>query len=125
MRRIRIDISLGIAAVSLIGLAGTAVAKDNDPPKITSPKKIEGKEIKEGSISFAISDALSGIKEYKGYLNGHWVLFEFDYKSKRITHWFSTDDFALAGRNELKLVVTDNVGNSAIFETYFFRSPTP
>lgn len=106
-------------------LGGFKLAKDNDAPKITSPKKIEGKTIKDGNLSFVISDALSGIKEYKGYLNGHWVLFEYDYKSRRITHWFSTDDFAVDGRNELKLVVTDNVGNSAIFETYFFRSQTP
>jgi C4-type Zn-finger protein len=26
------------------------------------------------------------------------------------------------GQNNLKVVVTDNVGNSAIFETQFFRS---
>ena len=26
------------------------------------------------------------------------------------------------GKNELKLIVTDHVGNSAIFETTFFRS---
>ncbi|MBD3582781.1 M23 family metallopeptidase [Flavobacterium selenitireducens] len=101
------------------------LAKDVDAPKITSPKKIEGKLVKEGSISFTISDALSGIKDYKGYLNGKWVLFEFDYKSRRITHWFSTSDHAVDGRNDLKLVVTDNVGNSAIFETYFLRSQTP
>ncbi|RZJ73655.1 M23 family metallopeptidase [Flavobacterium sp.] len=106
-------------------LGGFKLAKDVDAPKITSVKKIEGKTLNDANISFAISDALSGIREYKGYLNGHWVLFEFDYKSKRITHWFSTDDFLVDGRNELKLVVTDNVGNSAIFETYFLRSKTP
>jgi len=106
-------------------MGGFKLAKDDVAPKIASPKKIEGKVVKEGNISFVISDALSGIREYKGYLNGKWVLFEFDYKSRRITHWFSTSDFAVDGRNELKLVVTDNVGNSAIFETYFFRSQTP
>ncbi|RZJ67764.1 MAG: M23 family metallopeptidase [Flavobacterium sp.] len=106
-------------------LGGFKLAKDTEAPKITIAKKIEGKPLKDGYVSAFISDGLSGIKEYKGYLNGHWVLFEFDYKSKRITHWFSSDDFVVDGRNELKLVVTDNVGNSAIFETYFFRSKTP
>lgn len=106
-------------------MGGFKLAKDTEAPKITLAKKIEGKVVKEGYISAFISDGLSGIKEYKGYLNGHWVLFEFDYKSRRLSHWFSTDDFVLDGRNELKLVVTDNVGNSAIFETYFFRTNTP
>ena len=41
MRRIRIDISLGIAAVSLIGLAGTAVAKDNDPPRFKAEIQLQ------------------------------------------------------------------------------------
>jgi hypothetical protein len=34
MRRIRNEISFGIAAVSLIGLANPAAAKDNDPPRL-------------------------------------------------------------------------------------------
>jgi hypothetical protein len=31
----------------------------------------------------------------------------------------------LEGANKLKVVVSDNVGNSTIFETQFFRSQTP
>jgi hypothetical protein len=54
-------------------------------------------------------------------LNGKFILFEFDYKSRRIMHDFN-DGIVQNGRNELKVVVTDNVGNSAIFETHFFKS---
>ena len=39
----------------------------------------------------------------------------------RLTHDFN-DGVVVNGRNELKVVVTDNAGNSAIFETYFFRN---
>jgi hypothetical protein len=39
----------------------------------------------------------------------------------KITHNFS-DDLVAEGANDLKLVVTDNVGNSTTFETHFFRS---
>jgi C4-type Zn-finger protein len=28
----------------------------------------------------------------------------------------------MEGKNDLKIVITDNVGNSTIFETQFFRS---
>jgi hypothetical protein len=64
---------------------------------------------------------LSGIKSYNGYINGDWVLFEYDNKTRRITHKF--EDARLAeGANDLKIEVIDNVGNSAIFETQFFRS---
>jgi hypothetical protein len=69
----------------------------------------------------SISDSLSGIKAYNGFLNGKWVLFEYDYKTKRLTHFFDKD-YLNDGRNDLKVVVSDNVGNSTIFETYFFRN---
>ncbi|URC12931.1 M23 family metallopeptidase [Flavobacterium sp. B183] len=72
-------------------------------------------------IEFIINDASSGIKSYNGYLNGNWILFEYESKSRKITHTF--DDTLLAeGANDLKIEVIDNVGNSAIFETHFFRS---
>jgi hypothetical protein len=38
--------------------------------------------------STLINDTGSGIKSYDGYLNGNWILFEYD-KTRRITHNFS------------------------------------
>jgi murein DD-endopeptidase MepM/ murein hydrolase activator NlpD len=96
--------------------------KDGKPPKVKSEKNIGGKWISNlNEINFTISDQLSGIKSYDGYLNGKWILFEYEPKTKKITHRFS-DGIVLDGKNDLKLVVTDNVGNSTIFETHFFRS---
>ena len=42
-------------------------------------------------------------------------------KTKKITHTFD-DTIVAEGANDLKIEVIDNVGNSAIFETHFFRS---
>ena len=98
------------------------LAKDTSAPKITIAKSIEGKSLtKQNKIQLTISDALSGIKSYNGYLNGKWVLFEYDNKTKKITHYFD-DGIVAEGKNVLKVVVTDNVGNSTIFETHFFRN---
>ena len=72
-------------------------------------------------IKITIIDELSGIKSYDGYLNGNWILFEYDYKTKKMFHNFN-DGIVTEGKNDLKVVVTDNVGNSTIFETQFFRS---
>ena len=99
-----------------------SLIKDTVAPSIKIAKSIEGKWISDKkSIEFTISDALSGIKTYDGYLNGNWILFEYDYKTKKIVHYFE-DGIVVEGPNNLKVVVTDNVGNSAIFETQFFRS---
>ncbi len=95
---------------------------DTIAPVIKIAKPIEGKWISDmKTIQFTISDSSSGIKSYNGFLNGDWVLFEYDNKTRKITHKF--DDTLLAeGANDLKIEVIDNVGNSAIFETHFFRS---
>lgn len=98
------------------------LAKDTIAPKITIAKSIEGKWItNQKSVQLTISDNLSGIKSYRGYINEKWVLFEYDYKSKKITHLFDYT-LLLEGKNDLKVIVSDNLGNSAIFETHFFRS---
>lgn len=99
--------------------------KDSISPKITSVNFQEGKWLsKQNDLQFEITDDLSGIKTYTGYLNGKWILFDYDYKTNKITHDFS-DNVVIEGRNELKIVVTDNVGNSTIFESHFFRSQQP
>ncbi|MGL2966401.1 M23 family metallopeptidase [Flavobacterium sp. XGLA_31] len=99
--------------------------KDGMPPKIKIDKKVGGKWISNlNELQFTISDDLSGIKTYDGYLNGNWILLEYDPKTKKLIHHFS-DGIVAEGKNDLKVVVTDNVGNSTIFETQFFRSQKP
>jgi murein DD-endopeptidase MepM/ murein hydrolase activator NlpD len=99
--------------------------KDVIAPQIKPVNFQEGKWLsKQNDLQFTISDDLSGIKSYNGYLNGKWILFDYDYKSKKIVHDFS-DNIVIEGRNELKIVVVDNVGNSTIFESHFFRSQKP
>lgn len=96
--------------------------RDGTPPKIKADKSVGGKWVTNLSqLKFTVSDALSGIKSYEGYLNGNWILFEYEPKTNKLIHRFS-DGIVAEGKNDLKVVVTDNVGNSTIFETQFFRS---
>lgn len=99
-----------------------ALVADTIAPKITMAVPVEGKWISEQkTIQLSIYDEVSGIKSYNGYLNGKWVLFEYDNKTRKLTHYF-TDGIVAEGANDLKVVVIDNVGNSTTFETRFFRS---
>lgn len=98
------------------------LATDTTAPTISIAKAVEGRWISnEKKIQLSISDSGSGIKSYNGYLNGKWILFEYDYKTRKITHYFS-DGIVAEGANDLKVIVTDQVGNTATFETRFFRS---
>ncbi len=103
-------------------LGNYTLAIDNTAPTISITKPIEGKWISnQKTLQFLINDTGSGIKSYDGYLNGKWILFEYDNKTKKITHNFD-DGIVSEGTNDLKLVVKDNVGNITTFDTQFFRS---
>lgn len=96
------------------------LAKDITKPKITIPKANQGKVGTNKTIDFYISDDLSGINNYNGYLNGKWILFEYEPKLKKITYVMNQND-VIVGENVLKVSVSDNVGNSTIFEAKFFK----
>ena len=67
-----------------------------------------------------ITDDLSGISKYRATVNGKWILMEYDYKTNTLTHDFN-DNVVTDTENNLKIIVTDNVGNSSTFEATFYR----
>jgi len=71
-------------------------------------------------LKVKISDEISGIKNYRATINDQWVLMEYDAKSQTLTHDFN-DEVITDIKNNLKIIVTDNVGNSSTFETTFYR----
>lgn len=97
------------------------LAQDVTPPRIYNVNFVEGKTLKEQkTISVSVTDLHSDIDTYNGYLNGKWILLEYDYKTKKLVHNLD-DNICVQGRNDLKIVVTDNLQNSTTFESYFFR----
>jgi len=97
------------------------LARDSVAPKI-SPSNFRPNQwlSKFKFIKINISDDFSGIKSYKGTINGQWALFEYEPKRKLLTYDFSDKVFDQA-KHELELVVEDNVGNKSIYKTIFFR----
>ena len=71
-------------------------------------------------LKVKIEDELSGISKYRATVNGKWILMEYDYKTNTLVHDFN-DNVIKDTKNELKIIVTDNVGNSSTFEAIFFR----
>ncbi|MEO4004589.1 M23 family metallopeptidase [Flavobacterium sp. CAU 1735] len=99
--------------------------QDSVGPRIYKPNFATGSTIdKLDTISVHIQDDLSGIKEYNGYLNGKWILMKYDYKTKLLVHDLN-DMIYDDGRNDLKIIVSDNIGNSTTFETHFFKTLKP
>lgn len=97
------------------------LAQDTAPPRIYNVNFVEGKKLTDQkTISVSVTDLHSDIDTYNGYLNGKWILMEYDYKTKKLTHNLD-DKIYVEGRNDLKIVVTDNLQNSTTFESYFLK----
>jgi Peptidase family M23 len=96
---------------------------DNEPPNI-SPVVFDDDMRKKNTMSFRITDnfGIGGSADgmtYKGYVDGQWVLFEYDRKKDRLTHTF--DGHIGAGEHSLRMVVKDDRDNEAVFEGIFIR----
>lgn len=61
-----------------------------------------------------VTDDLSGVKSYKGTLDGKFVLFEYDAKTNTLACTYDPERMN-KGSQELKLTVTDGAGNSSVF----------
>ena len=71
-------------------------------------------------LKVKISDGITGIKNYRATLNDRWILMEYDTKTETLTHDFN-DGVVTDTKNNLKIIVTDNVGSSSTFESIFYR----
>jgi hypothetical protein len=99
-----------------------AVAVDTVLPEIVPLNITENKDMsRESKISFKIKDELTGIDNYNGYINGQWVLFQYDAKNDLIFYEFD-EYIPIADTYVLKLIVTDRKKNTAV-KTISFKKP--
>ena len=71
------------------------------------------------TLKVLISDDQSGIKDYRPTLNGHWILMEYDLKSKMLTYHF--DKYLKKGKNTFQLVIHDNMGNENLYKAVIYN----
>ncbi|MHA6280682.1 M23 family metallopeptidase [Salinimicrobium sp. CAU 1759] len=97
------------------------LARDTQAPRITPVNFRDGQWISGNKdLKVKISDDLSGINSYRATVNGKFILMEYEYKQNLLTHDFS-DGVVTDTENLLRIEVVDNVGNTTIFESTFFR----
>ena len=80
----------------------------------TIPPVVKYHHKEDGEVYFKISDAMSGIRSYNAYMNSDWLLMHYDYKRNLI--WSERLDKTKELSGLLKIAVTDNAGNTEIFE---------
>jgi len=86
------------------------------PVNFKGGEDISGKE----NIRIIVKDEFSGIKEYKGYIDGKWALFEYDKKNDLLIHKLDEERFGKGKKHDLTVVVEDYHENKEELKTSFF-----
>lgn len=94
-----------------------AVAIDSVSPSIQpiTPERWGSR----GKVSLKIADAESGIRSYRGEIDGKFVLFELDGKTGRIHYTLESVRVKKGGSHDLKVRVTDMCGNEQVYTGSF------
>ncbi len=101
-------------------LGSYALAVDTEAPKITSLNNGDKKTPKDPTcLKFKVTDNLSGIENFRGTIDGKWVLFEYDLKNNLLSYTFDKTRMKFGGSHQLILEVTDFKGNTSTYKTNF------
>lgn len=93
---------------------------DSVPPSVRGYNIYNGKYMtRYSSLMLRMYDSKSGISKYKAYLDGKFVIFEYDYKRNMLTHRF--EDKPDGKEHKLSLYVWDKVGNQEVQHFKFIR----
>lgn len=99
-----------VVAKNIRNFGDFALMLDTEAPKVRAGNFAEGKSIRGKRLTIKVSDNLSGIASYHCFINGRWVLAEYD--GKTATLYIDTSDILKQGENTLRCLVVDAVGNS-------------
>lgn len=90
-------------------------------PKIEPLVFINGAKYTGGQVlSFRITDELSGILRYAGYIDDKWSLFEYDAKEDELHYVLDETRLEKNKTHRLELVVTDQKENVAKLTGSFY-----
>ena len=110
----------GFVTVNTRNFGNFYVAIDTIAPTITARNLVDGKNVSvQSKIDFTISDNFSGIQSFNGYIDGQWVLMEYDSKNRHLWHRF--DPSLSKGEHTFKLIVKDWKDNERVYEARFIR----
>lgn len=97
------------------------IAVDTIAPEII-PNNIRQGSImsKSQGIQLKVQDKFSGIKKIDGYIDGQWVLFDYDQKNNAIFYAFDKERLVNNKTHLLEVIVKDNKDNEQRFKCEFF-----
>ena len=98
----------GRITANITELGSYTVCADTIAPKITPIGSTSWR--KQGRIVLRIADGETGIRDYRGTIDGRWVLFKYSSKNARLTCDLRAEGIG-PGRHQVEIKVTDMRGN--------------
>ncbi len=113
----------GMLTTKTRSLGDYCIMVDNTPPTIT-PQKFSTNMSGYNRMTFTIKDDIPTMGQaknlrYKATIDGQWILMEYDLKNNLLVYRF--DGSEAPGKHTFRLEVTDDRGNTAVFEKEFTR----
>lgn len=106
-------------------LGNYTLVTDYEKPKIFPHNFKNNQNLdKKNYLIVRISDKGSGIKSYRGEIDGKWILMEYDPKNSKLVYNFNDYKFDNT-EHTLKVVVTDNVNNKTTYTAHFTKKFKP
>lgn len=100
-------------------LGDFTLVADNLPPKIFNCSFYEGQNLSNYHyLTIQTEDKGSGIKSYRGEIDGKWILLEMNVKTNTLTYDFKDGELS-KGKHIFTLISMDNVGNTCTFTSSF------
>ena len=97
-------------------------SRDSVAPNIKAVNFKSGQWLSNYSfLRFKISDDYSGLKKFRGEINGRWILLEHEPKNNSLIYDFGDLEFEEA-LHKLTIEAEDQVGNKTVFKRDFFRN---
>ena len=94
------------------------IVADTINPEIKGVNIFPGKVFNtQTTIKCTIKDKNSGIKSYRGEIDGKWILMDYDYKRNLLR--FDIEKNISKGQHTFTLKVIDNVGNATNYKAEF------
>ena len=100
----------GRITANITELGTYTVCADTVAPKITPIGSSAWKG--QGRVVVRIADGETGIRDYRGMIDGRWVLFKYSSKTARLTCDLKSEGIT-RGKHEVEIVVTDMRGNKS------------
>lgn len=111
----------GVFSAKTRNLGRFTLMKDTIPPSL-KPINFKANGVVNTSIlKVEIKDNLSGVASYSASLNGEWILFEYEPKTRTLTFDFSDIDTKKTTDYKLEMTAKDGVGNIQKIEIPFKR----